>query len=86
MDAAVAALLIEGLWLMLIGLAIVFSFLLLLVGLLVLMSKAVARWGPDEPLPATLVVSHPVAQPRDEPRLIGVIAAAIHQYRHHNPP
>lgn len=46
MDTAVADLLIEGLWLMAIGLGIVFAFLAMLVGLLVLMSKAVARWGP----------------------------------------
>lgn len=86
MDTAVAAVLIEGLWLMLIGLVIVFSFLLLLVGLLVLMSKAVARWGPVEPLPSPSLVSHPAAQPQGDPRLIGVIAAAIHQYRRRNRP
>lgn len=86
MDTAVADLLVEGLWLTVIGLGIVFSFLLVLVGLLVLMSKAVARWGPDEPLPANPAVSHPVTQPQDEPRLIGVIAAAIHQYRRRNRP
>lgn len=81
MDTGVGDLLIEGLWLMLIGLGIVFSFLLLLVGLLVLMSKAVARWGPDEPLREAPVVFQQTRQPQDEPHLIGVIAAAVHQYR-----
>jgi oxaloacetate decarboxylase (Na+ extruding) subunit gamma len=38
---------------MVIGMTIVFAFLMMLVGLLVLMSKAVARWGPEEPLPAS---------------------------------
>jgi oxaloacetate decarboxylase gamma subunit len=85
MDPAVVDLLVEGLWLMGIGLGIVFSFLLILVGTLHLMSKAVARWGPEEALPATVVTAHPAAgaagQPARDDRLIAVITAAIHAHR-----
>jgi oxaloacetate decarboxylase gamma subunit len=88
MDAAVADLLIEGVWLMFIGLAIVFSFLLILVGMLVLMSKAVLRWGPEDPLPES-PPSAPQAAPLpavEDHRLIAVIAAAIQQYRDRHRP
>jgi oxaloacetate decarboxylase (Na+ extruding) subunit gamma len=83
MDAAVANLLIEGVWLMVIGLAIVFAFLLILVGTLALMSKAVLRWGPEDPLPESLasVPQAPVTAVGDDHRLIAVIAAAIRQHR-----
>jgi oxaloacetate decarboxylase gamma subunit len=88
MDAAVADLLIEGVWLMGIGLAIVFSFLLILVGMLVLMSKAVLRWGPEDPLPES-PPSVPQAAPLpavEDHRLIAVIAAAIRQHRNRHRP
>ncbi|MFB1486183.1 MULTISPECIES: OadG family protein [unclassified Thiocapsa] len=88
MDAAVADLLIEGLWLMAIGLGIVFTFLLTLVGLLVLMSKAVARWGPEDALPATRVAAHTAAPPpsADDERLVAVVGAAIRAYRRRHRP
>lgn len=75
-------LLIEGLGLMLIGMAIVFAFLLSLVGVLVLLSEAVKRWGPDEPLPEPLpVVAVSSAPAVDEARRIAAITAAVHSYR-----
>ncbi|WP_296806207.1 OadG family protein [Thiocapsa sp.] len=88
MDTAVADLLIEGLWLMVIGLGIVFTFLMALVGLLVLMSKAVARWGPEDVLPATTVAAHAVAPapPADAERLVAVVGAAIQAYRRRQRP
>ncbi len=86
MDTAVADLLIEGLWLMAIGLSIVFAFLVTLVGLLVLMSKAVARWGPEETLTATTAGGHAITAPEDDARLIAVIGAAIQVHRRRHRP
>jgi oxaloacetate decarboxylase (Na+ extruding) subunit gamma len=89
MDTAVADLLIEGIWLMVIGLAIVFSFLLILVGMLALMSKAVLRWGPEDPLPESLPsvpLAAPVPAAGGDHRLIAVIAAAIRQHRSRHRP
>jgi oxaloacetate decarboxylase gamma subunit len=86
METAVADLLIEGLWLMAIGLGIVFTFLVTLVGLLVLMSKAVARWGPEETLPATTAGVHAASPPEDDGRLIAVIGAAIQAHRRSHRP
>jgi oxaloacetate decarboxylase gamma subunit len=81
MDAPVASLLIEGVWLMLMGMTIVFVFLFLLVGLLLSMSWAIRRWGPVEPVAA-------VAQRQGVPAAIGtdapiaaVIAAAVQAHR-----
>lgn len=74
-------LLIDGIWLMAVGLTIVFAFLMILVGLLVLMSKAVARWGPEELLPASPSVAAPAALPAGDERLVAVIAAAIRTHR-----
>jgi oxaloacetate decarboxylase gamma subunit len=89
MDTAVADLLIEGLWLMAIGLGIVFTFLVTLVGLLVLMSKAVARWGPEDVLPATTGATHSAASPppaADDARLVAVVSAAIQSHRRRHRP
>ncbi|EGV16958.1 OadG family protein [Thiocapsa marina] len=88
MDTAVADLLIEGLWLMAIGLGIVFTFLVTLVGLLMLMSKAVARWGPEDAPPATGVAAHSIAPSpaADGDRLVAVVGAAIQAYRRRHRP
>jgi oxaloacetate decarboxylase gamma subunit len=88
MDTAVVDLLIEGLWLMVIGLGIVFTFLAILVGLLVLVSKAVARWGPEDVPPETRVATHPLAAPpaADDTRLVAAIGAAIQAYRRRHRP
>ena len=83
MDSAVVDLLVEGLWLMGIGMGIVFSFLLILVGTLHLMSKAVARWAPEDALPGTVATAAHTAAERaaGDDRLIAVITAAIHEHR-----
>ncbi|WP_338115115.1 OadG family transporter subunit [Thiocapsa imhoffii] len=86
MDTPVGDLLLDGLWLMGIGLGVVFSFLLILVAILVLMSRAVARWGPAEPLAQSLTATAPVPGADPVPgaghaRVIAAITAAIHAYR-----
>jgi oxaloacetate decarboxylase gamma subunit len=70
------ALLLESLRLMLIGMGIVFSFLLVLVGILRLMSWMVLRLAPmsAEPEPMTHA-------PSAEGPPVAVIAAAIARYR-----
>ena len=72
-------LLLESLLLMLIGMGIVFGFLLILVGLLRLMSTAVARLAPAEPIQAQ--PSAPSTIPNTSEDLIAVISAAIARYR-----
>lgn len=72
-------LLVEGLRLMVIGMGIVFSFLLLLVGVLRLMSAAVVRLSPD-------ASRLPVDASADEGEVtdagvIAVISAAVARYR-----
>lgn len=76
-----SALLIESLRLLLIGMGIVFCFLLLLVGILRLMSWAALRIAPvlPEPMPAA---SFPSSQGAGPP--VAVIAAAIARYRAHH--
>jgi oxaloacetate decarboxylase gamma subunit len=90
----VTDLLLEGVRLMLIGMGIVFVFLLLLVGLLRALSQAVQRWAPATP-PAPLAVTG--AGPAPDPsragvntglpgELLAVIAAAVSRYRQDHPP
>ena len=74
-------LLMEGLYLMLLGMGIVFTFLTLLVGAMRLMSQ-MARQLAVEPLvetPATTPQSHPQLDQSEE--LVAVISAAISRYR-----
>ena len=74
-----STLLIESLRLMVIGMGIVYAFLLLLVGVLRLMSALILRLAPEEALPlATAQPQSPSAAPDD---LIAVIAAAVMRYR-----
>ncbi len=82
MEPAVVDLLIEGVGLMVIGMTIVFAFLLLLVGTLFLMSSLVAHLGPkSQPLEAL-----PGGEAREpgagdeDPRLVAVIASAVSEY------
>lgn len=79
MTTGVSELLVEGLSLMFIGMGIVVSFLLVLVGVLVLMSKAVLRWAPDAPLGGGELAARPHVV--DDRRLIAVISAAVTRYR-----
>ncbi|AFL74437.1 OadG family protein [Thiocystis violascens] len=77
-----SALLIESLRLMVIGMGIVYAFLLLLVGVLRLMSTLILRLAPEEtPALATAQPQSPSAAPDD---LIAVIAAAVARYRRHH--
>ena len=77
------ALLFESFMLMLIGMGIVFGFLLLLVGILRLMSTLVLRLAPAEELQPTPTPSPAAAPlPADGSEdLIAVISAAITRYR-----
>jgi oxaloacetate decarboxylase (Na+ extruding) subunit gamma len=75
------ALLFESFMLMLIGMGIVFGFLLLLVGILRLMSALILRLAPAEELqPAPSPVAAPLPADGSE-KLIAVISAAIARYR-----
>jgi oxaloacetate decarboxylase gamma subunit len=79
----VTELLLDGLRLMLIGMGIVFAFLLLLVAVLRVMSGFAKRVGPEPPAAEALSPGigrgYPV-QP-DQGELPAVIAAAIARYR-----
>ncbi|MCG6943230.1 MAG: OadG family protein [Thiohalocapsa sp.] len=69
------ALLLESLRLLMIGMGIVFSFLLLLVGMLRLMSWAALRLAPVSAAPA------PQTSAAADDRVVAVIAAAVARYR-----
>jgi oxaloacetate decarboxylase gamma subunit len=71
------ALLVESLRLMLIGMGIVFSFLLMLVGILRLMSWVALRLAPVSAAPEPMLT--PTAAATEPP--VAVIAAAIARYR-----
>ena len=75
----------QGIELMLYGMGTVVLFLALLVAITTLMSRCVTRYFP-EPLPTTAAESalqrlRGSAQPADDPNLVAVISAAIHQHR-----
>lgn len=89
MDGAVADLLLEGLVLLVIGMSIVVTFLLALIGILKFMSFAVHRWAPDTAaaaFPAYASAASPPGitddRPLDDRRLVAAIAAAVTRYRH----
>ncbi|MGB5832583.1 MAG: OadG family protein [Thiohalocapsa sp.] len=74
---------IESLRLMGIGMGIVFSFLMLLVGVLRIMSSFALRIRPAETQPvAALSPTSPAMQQPDD--LVAVISAAIARYRAHH--
>ncbi|MTW22389.1 OadG family protein [Allochromatium palmeri] len=76
-----STLLFESFMLMLIGMGIVFSFLLLLVGILRLMSALILRLAPAEELqPVASSTTAPLPTDTSED-LIAVISAAIARYR-----
>jgi oxaloacetate decarboxylase gamma subunit len=80
-------LLLEGLRLMVIGMGIVFAFLLLLVFVLRLMSKMALRVAPEAPVsslrPAGMAQEQP--PPESNSELVAVISAAIARYRNNRP-
>jgi oxaloacetate decarboxylase gamma subunit len=91
----VGGLMIEGLRLMVIGMGIVYAFLLLLVGVLRVLSLGVQRWAPQalaaspSEAPAGTGPALPRGQAAAPPTLPGeilaVIAAAVSRYRHDHP-
>jgi sodium pump decarboxylase gamma subunit len=82
MDAPITELLIEGAWLMVAGLTIVFGFLFVLVGVLMVMSWAVRRWGPIDPsLVAPGSTPLPAAPSDEDGRITAAIAAALAAHR-----
>ncbi|SDY18350.1 oxaloacetate decarboxylase, gamma subunit [Allochromatium warmingii] len=74
-----STLLLESVMLMLIGMGIVFSFLLLLVGIVRLMSVLLQRFVPVIPAPQSPASAPLTSAIADD--LIAVIAAAIARYR-----
>ena len=90
----VSTMLLEGVRLMVIGMGIVYAFLLLLVGILRLLSQAIQRWAPEPPpAPASTTGAGPgpgrsgagvTAEIPGE--LLAVIAAAVSRYRRDHPP
>jgi len=72
----VSDLLINGVQLMLMGMGIVFGFLLILVVALTLMSKACLAFGEVESLPEKSQLKKP-----NNTALIAVISAAVTRYR-----
>lgn len=75
----VAELLLEGLRLMGIGMGIVFSFLILLVGVLRVMSLVAGRLAPEDALVQAAAIPAPLPSPDSE--LVAVVSAAITRYR-----
>ena len=62
----------EGIELMIVGMAVVFAFLILLVGCMSLAAKLLARFPEDEPEPAPAPPSTPTKSPSS-----ALIAAAV---------
>lgn len=86
----VSTMLLEGVRLMVIGMGIVYAFLLLLVGILRLLSQAIQRWAPEPP-PAPATGAGPgrsgAGVNAEIPgELLAVIAAAVSRYRRDHPP
>ena len=72
-------LLLEGLELMLIGMALVFIFLVLLIGCIRLMSTLLQRATVHEPVP--LVAARVAAGPLPDADTLAAIRAAVQQHR-----
>ena len=81
----VSAMLLEGVRLMVIGMGIVYVFLLLLVGILRLLSQAIQRWAPEPP-PAPASTTGAGVNAEIPGELLAVIAAAVSRYRRDHPP
>ncbi len=71
-------LMMSGIELMVVGMGIVYLFLIVLVFAIYLMSSLVQRFFPEAP-PAALSV--PTISTHDDKSTIAAIAAAVHQYR-----
>lgn len=82
MEPAISDLLYESFWLLVIGMAVVFSFLTMLIGGIKLIEKFCAAFPQDEPtnkpaLPSALSQQHSDISPQ----VVAAITAAIHQHR-----
>lgn len=74
----------QGVELMFIGMGVVFSFLLLLVGMVTLMSRLVARYAPEHPALSARQVHAtppPAAAATVDARTLAVIRKAVRQHR-----
>ena len=75
----------QGVELMLYGMGTVVLFLALLVVAIVIMSRTVNSYFPEEESSAAAALQklrgQAQAQPEDDPNLVAVISAAIHQHR-----
>jgi oxaloacetate decarboxylase gamma subunit len=75
----------QGVELMLYGMGTVVLFLALLVVAIVIMSRTVNSYFPEEESSATAALQklrgRAQAQPEEDPNLVAVISAAIHQHR-----
>lgn len=75
---------LEGLNLMLVGMGVVFAFLVLLVYMVGLMSKAVVRWAPEEAAPiapAARQSPDPAPAAPVDPAILPVIREAVRLHR-----
>lgn len=79
MESPLLALLVSGVKLMLIGMAIVFLFLALLVWIIGFTAKLVQRYNPEPEAPP--VRAHGAEPAPGEAALVAAMAAAIHRYR-----
>ena len=75
----IESLLIESLELLALGMGSVFLILGMMILLVTTTSRLLARWAPEEPLPAAM--PHRDRTGEDSGELIAVIQAAIHRYR-----
>ena len=81
MEPAITDLLYESFWLLVIGMAVVFSFLTMLIGGVKLIEKFCAAFPEQEP-----TNKHSPSQPLSQnqgvsPQVVAAITAAIHQHR-----
>jgi len=89
MESAITDLLYESFWLLVIGMAVVFSFLTMLIGGVKLIEKFCAAFPEQEP-PNKHTPSQSFSQPLSQshiqnqgvsPQVVAAITAAIHQHR-----
>lgn len=74
-------LLSQGIELMLVGMGVVFVFLVMLVGAVTLMSQLVARFAPDSPLAVPRGSLTAPAVPAVDDRTLAVIREAVRRHR-----
>lgn len=76
----------DGLVLLVLGMGMVFVFLALMVGMMTVSAKFIAKYAhlfPEEPVPAPKKRT-PKSTTADDTDLIAVLSAAIHRYRNDN--